>query len=380
MSSPAVFDINEYGDIHLDASIETPSTLEDKVSTLSYIHGTGRLPENFEHLTEFFDRTYDAVYDGESTGYFEDPDLDLAFQQFAIKRDEDLNRSQVITFGTFLPAYNLAMVYRQGSQERYLGRFNGEQEVAQTLLLGCSSITSAQEYMAMVKTVNPNAVANIVDINPTIIETLKATSGEFSLDQSSQNQAINTLLIPEEDQDFYEEPQPTVFRNDVSNFSALDATNLAESNIPDGSQDMIFTSMLVNNLLTSGKAEQALSGLFNGVAAKLKPGGRFVLVESLSTQEMIDLDQYAYLAGLSIQGPQGRNTKAEMIKKGRKSINQTLKELEYEFDEDHWEKDNRNKSISYPPDNLYGGRGFATRNEQQTGVSLLIFEKPISEA
>lgn len=364
MSSSFTKDFTE--EILLPDSIEIPGSQEDKVDTLLETHETGHLPERLRNLEEIFNETYDAVYAGESAGYFEDPDVDLAFQQWAIKRDEALNRSQFVTFGTFLPAYDLALAYNS-SDQRYLKRFDtleGRPTPAQTLLLGCSSITTAQEYIAMMKSINANTTTHIIDINPTIVSTLKRSCADFSLKNFENNEPIvsfyNNLF------------EPISFAANTDNFEAADATKLEESNLPDESQDAVFTSMLIGNLLSSDDPETAILNLFKGVATKLKEGGQFIMIEDLSDQEQIDLCEIAHKVGLRIDGPQGRNTKAPMIKGGRQSINGTIEHLNNEFDDRRWERSYR---MRIPSDHLYSGKGFDTDNSQNTGVSLMIFRK-----
>lgn len=173
-----------YKPTHLIENVEppidtpTPETSSKVIETARHIFTTGELPQQFEQLEGFFEELYSTSYEEERSFDVEPFDIDLLFQQYAIKRDEVLGRNGFNTFGLYALSYLDGLATNTDKAKRFLREKPGDDHQPTALLLGCSSITTAVQFNEFVKAINPKARAVIADIDSTACQLAKESETE----------------------------------------------------------------------------------------------------------------------------------------------------------------------------------------------------------
>jgi len=229
--------------VELPKDIIVPETQRGVVETAKHIFATGELPQQFEQLGQLLEGLYNSSYEEGRNIDVEPSVIDLLFQQYAIKKDEVLKRNRFNTFGLYGLSYLDGLATNPSESQRFVRKnpFNDRQPTA--LLLGCSSITSADQFCQFIKAMNPEAQVVIADIDPLACQ----------LARESKARVIQ-----------------------------LDAQKIA---LTEMSVDFIATNFLIHHLrdrLNAGK--DTLANIMKEAARVLTRSGRIVMVEQLLTR------------------------------------------------------------------------------------------------
>lgn len=272
-------------------TIRTPETADELVSTAKYIYQTEKdasqkLPPEYLELENFFRQQYERGYN-ERQGIDIVPNkLDLLFQQYAVRMDETLGRNGFNTFGMAVLSYMDGLATVRDRRERYFGAQENprDRKHYRALLLSCSSMSSAAEFTAFVHSLNPQAKAIVADLDPLAIKLARETGA-------------------------------TVVQADAQRIPLEDA-----------SIDFVATNFLVPNLIDKfGSGKETIQQVLNEVARVLTPGGRLVMVEQLSRNNLEWLAYYASKAKLALDA-QGILNNAIILPK-RDDIKYTLDDI-----------------------------------------------------
>ena len=246
-----------------DSKIKVPSNDLEVVSVAKQIYsasGDSLLPREFEDLEKEFEVLYERSY---AEGLWIDvdpPRLDFLYQQFGLKKDEQLGRTGFNSFGLFIPSY-LEGLRTMGVQQGYLGSGGWEHRVKDnytSLLLGCSSITTAEQFFSFSKAVNPDMTAIVTDINSLAIKLAK----EALVEDNKKLQVVES-----------------------------DAQKIP---LKTGSVDFIATNFLVLNLIDRhGSGKDTLKQVLSEASRVLSKEGRLVMVEQLVKNDLRWLNQWA---------------------------------------------------------------------------------------
>lgn len=228
--------------------------------------GESILSEGYKDLEADFNNTYERQY---SEGVWIDvvpQRLDFLYQQFGLKKDEQLGRTGFNSFGLFIPSY-LEGLRTMGVREGYLGSGGWKHVVKdnyRSLLLGCSSITTAEQFFAFSKAVNPNMLSIVTDINPLAVNLAR---------EAWQPDNINNQVI----------------QSDAQNIP-LQAESI----------DFIATNFLVPNLVDiQGSGKDTLKKVLSEAARVLSKEGRLVMIEQLDRIDLEWLSHWAHEEGLT---------------------------------------------------------------------------------
>ncbi len=236
-----------------------PETSKDIVKTAKHIFTTGGLPQQFDQLGQFLESLYVTSYEERRNIDVEPSAIDLLFQQYAIKRDEALERNGFNTFGLYALSYLDGLATNPDKARRFIRKAPAGGHQPTALLLGCSSITSAVQFDRFIKAMNPEARVVIADIDP-----------------------LSCQLTKESGADVVQ----------------LDAQKIAlkEMNV-----DLVATNFLIYHLRDRlGADKDTLANIMKEAARVLTRSGRVVMVEQLRTRSDEKwLNYYASKADLS---------------------------------------------------------------------------------
>lgn len=244
-------------EVPVPETVKRPEAIQEMVRMAKYTYNSSpntlhKLPAEYTELEAFFAAQYERAYK-ERVGIDIVPyHMDVLFQQYAVKRDEELDRTGFNTFGLFAPSYLEGLSSSSDTFDRYFGAYEEPRDRKQykTLLLGCSSIPSAKEFTSFVKAVNPKATAIIADIDSLAVQLAKES---------------DALVVQ------------------------ADAQRIP---LEDESVDFVATNFLLISLVDQlGSGEESAITLMKEVNRILKPGGRVVMVEQFPT---IDLEDFSY--------------------------------------------------------------------------------------
>lgn len=247
-------------------TIRTPKTDDELVSAAKYAYQAAKgepqiLPSDYWMLENFFSQQYERGYKERRGIDIVPNNLDLLFQQYAIRMDETLGRNGFNTFGMAVLSYMDGLATVRDGFERYFGAKENPRDRKQyrVLLLGCSSMSSAAEFTAFVHALNPQATAIVADLNPLAVRLARETGA-------------------------------TVVQADVQRIPLKDA-----------SIDFVATNFLVPNLIDKfGSGKETIQQVLKEVARVLTPRGRLVMVEQLARNNLEWLAHYASNADLDL--------------------------------------------------------------------------------
>lgn len=278
---------------HIIQKVEIPTELEnypkndaDIVRAATYTFNQGLkegnlLPPEYAALETWFSEVYSRQYEERAWIDVEPQALDYLYQQFGLKMDEKLGRNGINTFGLYAVSY-LEGLRTMGIRQGYLGSGGWKHVVKaeyRELLLGCSSITTADGFFRFMKAVNPDATAIVTDINPLAVRLAKE-----ALTGRQQEQIVQS-----------------------------DAQRIP---LEDGSVDFVATNFLVPNLIDlEGSGVETIVNVLSEASRVLDPKGRLVMVEQLDRNSLQWLSHYAYKQGLTLStgGPEGGINKQAVI-------------------------------------------------------------------
>lgn len=276
---------------------EVPRTNGEIVEAAVFCFGQGRrgnlLPEKYGDMERWLGSVYDYSYKSRKWVDVEPLPLDYLFQQFAIKKDERLRRNAFNTFGLYIPSY-LEGLRTRDFRDGYLGFAGWEHMVKdnhRSLLLGSSSITTADNFFKFIRAVNPECEAIVTDIDPLAVQlgqkAVKHKEKEIVLQSDAQR-------IP----------------------------------LADKSVDFIATNFLIKNLIdVMGSREHTLTAMLQEASRVLAPGGRLVMVEQLNNRELEVVWGWAGNVGLELAtgGPDGGSNKSALLLPNSGSVKRVIK-------------------------------------------------------
>lgn len=305
-------EIQPYKLEHLTDKVVVPENIENRPETdeevtrvARYIYESGekapnKLPPEYWELERFFEEGYQSSYDKMRVIDVVPAKFDFLFQQYAVKKDEETGRSAFNTFGLYGKSYLEGLLLTVDDPSfRYLGGRAEESKFRkghQAVLLGCSSISSAKEFVAFVKGCNPEATPIIVDIDPLAVKLAKE-SGAKVIQADAQR-------IP----------------------------------LEDASIDFVATNFLIPHLIDHlGSGKNTLEVILKEVSRILTPKhGRLVMVERLSKMDIEWVDYYADHAYLGLQPSPGgfESIKKAVIVSNRGEIGRFMESIPrtYKFD------------------------------------------------
>ena len=257
---------------HIPERIEFPKTEAQIVSVVKTVYdanpdSTNLLPSEYADFEEFLEEQYQNCYARRVSIDIEPLSMDYVFQQYAIKRDEMLGRNAFNTFGLYALNYMEGLATVRVGFDRYFQAHEDEEFKTQhrALLLGCSSISTAQEFSDFVHALDSKAEALVTDINPLAVRLSAEAFGAKVIQSDAQRIPI-------------------------------------ESN----SVDLIVTNYLVPNLIDQrGSGIDTLREVFKEVKRALADDGRFVMVEHLNRNDLRWLGYYAHQEGLTFSHRSG---------------------------------------------------------------------------
>lgn len=327
-------DRDDWNVVPVYPEVEYPSNDEDIVAVCREIHhasdtATAMKPK-FQDLHAFFEEQYQLCYKTGQGIDISPLSLDYVFQEFAIKRDAQLGRNGFNTFGAYVLSYLDGMSTVGDGFERYFQSmdYTGKQgrDPHTALLLGCSSISTAQEFTDFVKALDPDAKAIVTDINPLAVK----------------------------------------LANEVEDAQAV-VSDAQRIPLQDKSVDFIATNFLVQNLVdVEGSKEKTIVNLLKEIRRVLTDNGRFVMVEQLTRSQLEALSDAAYYdAGLTVStgGPKGGMNQKARVLATRAQITEVMSEVQ-EFV----------KTGEAYTGNLLSKK-YDTKEAPITKASCLIFEK-----
>ncbi len=252
-----------------DSNVKVPSNDQQVVDLAKQVYSASDddslLPKGYEDLEREFKALYDKQY---SEGLWIDvfpPRLDFLYQQYGLKKDEQLGKTGFNSFGLFIPSY-LEGLRTMGVQEGYLGSGGWEHRIKdkyKSLLLGCSSITTAKQFFSFSKAINPNMVSIVTDIDPLAV-----------------NLAKEALIVGNE--------KFQVIESDAQKIP-----------LETGSIDFIATNFLVPNLIDRhGSGKDTLKQVLSEAVRVLSKKGRLVMIEQLERTNLEWLNYWAHGEGL----------------------------------------------------------------------------------
>lgn len=247
-------------------TIRTPKTDDELVSAARYAYQAAKgapqiLPPDYVELENFFLRQYERGYEERKGIDIVPNDLDLLFQQYAVRMDETLGRNGFNTFGMAVLSYMDGLATVRDGSKRYFGAKENPRDRKQyrALLLGCSSMSSAAEFAAFVHSLNPQATAIVTDLDPLAVKLARETGA-------------------------------TVVQADVQRIPLENA-----------SIDFVATNFLVPNLIDRfGSGKETVQQVLKEVARVMTPEGRLVMVEQLARNNLEWLAHYASNADLAL--------------------------------------------------------------------------------
>lgn len=145
------------------------------------------VPEQYKDLARWLEQMYERQYELGQGITFEDPFVEAMFQQLQIVLDQERGRVNVNWVGLYAPSYIDALgsaiysyqepyiydgevtgSFSRSVDNRYLGIFDyfTEEKSFSAILLGCSSLSSAEAFRSMVKGMNAEATPIIIDHDP----------------------------------------------------------------------------------------------------------------------------------------------------------------------------------------------------------------------
>lgn len=311
--------------VKVPEEIRTPETEEEFVNAAKYTYqgakdSPQKLPPEYRELEDFFHQQYERGY-SERRGIDIIPNnLDLLFQQYAIKMDETSGKNGFNTVGMAALSYMDGLATADKA-ERYLGAQEDihRRKEYRALLLGCSSMSSATEFTALVHALNPQAMALVADLDPLAVKLAGETGAN-------------------------------VVQADVQRIP-----------LEDNSIDFVATNFLVPNLIDKfGSGKETVEQVLKEVARVLTSKGRLIMVEQLTRNNLEWLTHYAFNAGLALDA-KGVNNKA-IILANRDGLEEALERIP-KFTQS--EGANTNKLISAE----YGYKEFP-------GITALVFKEP----
>lgn len=251
--------------VKVPETIRTPETEDELVSAAKYTYQTAKdtpqkLPPEYQELENFFHQQYERSYSERKGIDIVPNNLDLLFQQYAIKMDETSGRNGFNTVGMATLSYmdGLATVNKS---ERYLGAqetTHGRKQY-RALLLGCSSMSSAAEFTAFVHALNPQATAVVADLDPLAVRLARETG---------------------------------------ANVVEADAQRIP---LEDNSIDFVATNFLVPNLIDKlGSGKETVQQVLQEIARVMTPQARLIMVEQLARNNLEWLNYYASDAKLGL--------------------------------------------------------------------------------
>lgn len=252
--------------VKIPDTIRIPETKDELVSAAKYAYQTAEgtpqiLPSDYVELESFFLHQYERGYKERKGIDIVPNDLDLLFQQYAVRKDESLGRNGFNTFGMAVLSYMDGLATVRDGFERYFGAKENPRDRKQyrALLLGCSSMSSAAEFTAFVHSLNPQATAIVADLDPLAVRLARETGA-------------------------------TVVQADVQRIPLENA-----------SIDFVATNFLVPNLIDRfGSGKETVQQVLKEVARVLTPGGRLVMVEQLARNNLEWLAHYASNVDLAL--------------------------------------------------------------------------------
>lgn len=260
-----------YGKIQVyspDEGVDCPKTDSEVVTASKHVvsaEGNVLLPKQFSELETDFKKLYDQQY--EKGGWIEASPrrLDFLYQQYGLTKDRQKRRTGFNSFGLYALSY-LDGIRTVGKKYGYLGSSGWGhivKEKYQALLLGCSSITTADQFFRFSQAVNPDMLSMVTDINP-----LATKLAQEAIPKDS----INCKVI----------------ESDVQRIP-----------LKKGSVDFIATNYLVYNLIDKfGTGKDTLQQVLNEASRVLSDEGVLVMVEQLSKIDLSWLAHWAQEAGL----------------------------------------------------------------------------------
>lgn len=279
---------------------EAPKTDSEIVTTAKFAFEASNfepiLPPKYQALENWFSGLHERLYDEGAWIDVSPLSLDYLFQQYGIKRDEELGRNGYNTFGMDALNY-LEGLRTMGVRHGFLGSGGwdwAKKDKYSALLLGSSSITTADDFFRFIHAVNPDASATIIDINPLAVEL-----SEQALSGKPNEQVLETdaLEIP----------------------------------VEDGSVDFIATNYLVPNLVDNKHAGKGiLIPFFKEIRRVLSDEGRLVMVERLEELELDWLVHWAWEQGL--RSPK-LTTRPSIILNNHTELAEVLEEIPHYIDE-----------------------------------------------
>jgi len=269
-------------------TIKIPEIDEKAIMVAEYIYNRNakdphKLPEEYSDFEKFLEDIYQRGYREKRWIDVVPNALDIVSQQYNIKRDEELGKNGTNTFGIFGISYLDALATYRDKSERYFEAKKPPEKRGhhRGLLLGCSSISSAVEFVSFIKAIDPKADAIVADIDPIATQLAKKAEGAMVVLADAQN-------IP----------------------------------LADNSVDFVATNFLVQNLIDRrGSGKAILEVMLKEVARILTPTGRLAMVEQLSDNTLEWLESYAFHVRLVHRQTPGSNNMAVIFKRRRPSSN-----------------------------------------------------------
>lgn len=306
--------------VKIPQGIKTPESDSGVVKVAEHIYEASpqdeyKFPSQYSDLEAFFLEQYRR-----STGIDIEPfSMDLLFQQYAIKKDEELGRNVYNTFGLYTPSYLKGLESYFNPRGAYFEASSGVNYPKKALLMGCSSLSTANEFMDFVHGMRPDVDVVIADIDPVAVK-IASLSGAKTIQADAQR-------IP----------------------------------LEDGSVDFIATNWLVVSLRDRmGTGKNSIVEVINELSRVLNPNtGRLVMVEMLTKLDAEWLVHYAFEAGLGLRQDFGKSN--AVILGDRRRITWALDRIQHDLHDPTYSPEHR---IS---ENI-GGR-------KQDGVYSLVFSK-----
>lgn len=262
----------------------------------------GLVPDEYKDLSKWLEHVYEEQYRLGKGFTIEDPHVEAMFQQLQIILDKEKDRTNVNNVGLYAPSYIDALVTAGSSEStvdnRFLGRGHfAEEKPFSAILLGCSSITSANDFNKIVTRMNPEADALIIDKDPIAI----------ALSKSAGVEAING-----------------------------DVLSLGKS-LPKA--DLVATNFLISSMPESERMD-AYKQLFTEWKNKIYPKtGRLVIVEQMTEKEKKQIFQIAFKNGY--MRPKEHISRTDRYENGTalrysssKSVGEELEGLPEQLDKD----------------------------------------------
>lgn len=150
------------------------------------------LPNEYQDLEQWFHTLYENQYSTGSGSEINHPWLDYVFQQYQLAQERFTNRFGVNHFGLYIPAY-LDGLSTTNLGRRYLGSLNPDHQnnPYHTLLLGCSSLSSATDFQKLIQTMNSKASITIIDRNPFVGKLLNSSGIHFLQADATDLESLN---------------------------------------------------------------------------------------------------------------------------------------------------------------------------------------------